>query len=70
MPASSSGAVAKTRLHTGERHRLFVHNPILQSLGLEDDEAFNRAAGSQAVAGRAGAGSGEGRSGEFVNGHA
>jgi len=36
-------AVAKTRFYPGAKHRQFVHNPILQSLGLEDDAAFNRA---------------------------
>ena len=36
-------AVAKTGLHTAERHLKFIHNPVLKSLGLEDNEAFNRA---------------------------
>ena len=36
-------AVAKTGLHTAERHLKFIHNPVLKSLGLEDSEAFNRA---------------------------
>jgi len=65
-------AVAKTRLHTGERHRLFVHNPILQSLGLEDDEAFNRAVQAAKLL-PAGLGPDRvklGRSGEFVIGYA
>jgi hypothetical protein len=35
--------VAKTGLHTAERHLKFIHNPVLKSLGLEDNEAFNRA---------------------------
>jgi len=35
--------VAKTRFYSGSMHRQFIHNPILKSLGLDDDEAFNRA---------------------------
>jgi len=36
-------AVHQTGIHTAERHKQFIHNPVLKSLGLEDDEAFNRA---------------------------
>lgn len=36
-------AVAQTGIHTAERHLKFIHNPVLKSLGLEDNEAFNRA---------------------------
>jgi acyl-[acyl-carrier-protein] desaturase len=36
-------AVSKTKLHTAENHREFVHNPVLKAIGLEDDAAFNRA---------------------------
>jgi len=36
-------AVARTEIHNAEKHKTFIHNPVLKSLGLEDDEAFNRA---------------------------
>ena len=36
-------AMAKTGQHTAEKHLAFIHNPVLKSLGLEDNEAFNRA---------------------------
>jgi len=65
-------AVAKTKLHTGERHLLFVHNPILKSLGLEDNEAFNRAVQAAKLL-PAGMGPNQvklGRNGEFVIGYA
>ena len=65
-------AIAKTRLHTGERHRQFIHNPILKSLGLEDNEAFNRAVQAAKLL-PAGLGPDQvklGRSGEFVIGYA
>jgi acyl-[acyl-carrier-protein] desaturase len=36
-------AVRRTRLYSGPIHHAQVHNPVLKSLGLEDDEAFERA---------------------------
>lgn len=36
-------AIAKTGMHNAEKHTTFIHNPVLRSLGLEDDAAFNRA---------------------------
>ena len=36
-------AMAKTGQHTAEKHLVFIQNPVLKSLGLEDNEAFNRA---------------------------
>ncbi len=36
-------AVAQTGIHTAERHLKFIQNPVLKSLGLEDNEAFSRA---------------------------
>jgi acyl-[acyl-carrier-protein] desaturase len=36
-------AVTATGLHTREKHSQLIRNPILQALGLEGDEAFNRA---------------------------
>ncbi|HLF29364.1 MAG TPA: acyl-ACP desaturase [Anaerolineae bacterium] len=65
-------AVAKTRLHTAERHLKFIHNPILKSLGLEDNEAFNRAVQAVKLL-PAGLGPDQvklGRNGEFVIGYA
>jgi acyl-[acyl-carrier-protein] desaturase len=36
-------AVAKTEIHNAEKHKTFIHNPVLKALGLEDNDAFNRA---------------------------
>ncbi len=36
-------AVARTEIHNAEKHTTFIHNPVLKSLGLENNEAFNRA---------------------------
>jgi acyl-[acyl-carrier-protein] desaturase len=61
-------AVAKTKIHTGDKHRRFVHNPVLKALGLEDDEAFNRAVQAAKLL-PAGLGPDQvklGRTGEFV----
>jgi acyl-[acyl-carrier-protein] desaturase len=65
-------AVAKTGLHTAEKHMNFIHNPILKSLGLEDNEAFNRAVQAAKLLPE-GLGPNQvklGRNGEFVIGYA
>ena len=36
-------AVVGTGMHTREKHVNAVHNPVLRALGMESDEAFNRA---------------------------
>jgi hypothetical protein len=36
-------AVRRSDLYSGPIHREHVHNPVLKSLGLEDDSAFERA---------------------------
>lgn len=36
-------AVVGTGLQTREKHMNAVHNPVLKALGLDGDEAFNRA---------------------------
>jgi acyl-[acyl-carrier-protein] desaturase len=65
-------AVARTGLHTAEKHLHLIHNPILKSLGLDDNEAFNRAVQAAKLL-PAGLGPDQvklGRSGEFVIGYA
>ncbi|HEV2662616.1 MAG TPA: acyl-ACP desaturase [Ktedonobacteraceae bacterium] len=61
-------AVVGAGLHKRERYQSVVHNPILKALGLDDDEAFNRAI-QEAKLLPAGFGPDQitlGRSGEFV----
>ena len=36
-------AVRRSEIYSGPIHREQVHNPVLRSLGLEDDSAFERA---------------------------
>ena len=43
MPRSYLRAVLRTKLYSGEIHRQQVHNPILKALGLEGNDAFEKA---------------------------
>jgi acyl-[acyl-carrier-protein] desaturase len=61
-------AVARTEIHNAEKHKTFIHNPVLKSLGLEDNDAFNRAVQAAKLL-PAGLGPDQvklGRTGEFV----